>query len=241
MMNKKVINAIIFCISFALFFTVIIQYISSKNILKDNDYSTQYLASLRLQLDELEKERKELTQSLTSINQKLLEATESNKEIKEKNDVLQDELNMYKIMSGGYDVKGEGLIITVNESGSLEQYYTFQNSTGMILSLISNLNSAGAEAISINDQRYTSYTELVPVSNFFSINGKHVAAPFVIKVIGDQRTLESALNFPGGVVDTLKNRMGFTVEIEKDANVQISGNGKTKTFKYLKPVEQLVD
>ena len=59
--------------------------------------------------------------------------------------------------------------------------------------MISVLNAADAEAISINDQRYTSHTEIVRAGNHIEINGVSTNSPIIIKAIGNADTLESAL------------------------------------------------
>ncbi|QSX06154.1 DUF881 domain-containing protein [Sedimentibacter sp. zth1] len=239
MKNKK-INIFIFFLSLILAFLGIIQFTSASVILENNNYSDKNIATLKMQLDKLENDRKELIATVSSLNQQVDSFNETNEKIKENNDKLQEELNKYKIMSGGFDVKGEGIVITIQdpseENTELFQNYTIANHYYLILSLISNLNSAGAEAISINDQRYTSYTEIVPVSNFLNINGKHIVAPIEVKVIGDKRTLESAINFIGGVVDQMKS-LGFQIDIEHNNEIIIHGLTKLKTFKYLEPFE----
>lgn len=54
-----------------------------------------------------------------------------------------------------------------------------------LLKLINELNSAGAEAISINDERIVAMSDLFPVSSFILINGERTTSPYEIKAIGD--------------------------------------------------------
>ena len=90
----------------------------------------------------------------------------------------------------------------------------------MILQTISVLNAAEAEAISINDQRYTAFTEIEKAGNHIEINGVSIGAPIIIKAIGDPETLESALAIKRGIVWTLEYY---------DYNVHLT---KEKMFKY---------
>ena len=117
---------------------------------------------------------------------------------------------------------------------NIAEYY------GSILSIVSYLNSAGAEAIAINDQRYTSNTEIVPVTDYLNINGKRVTAPIEIKAIGDKRTLDSAINFPSGVLEQLKNT-GFDIEITESDDIEINALSSLKEFKFAVPYDSEED
>ena len=68
-----------------------------------------------------------------------------------------------------------------------------------LLLLINELRLAGAEAISINDQRIINMSDIVDIdmadgASFILVNKKkRIVSPYVIKAIGDQKYLESAL------------------------------------------------
>ena len=53
-----------------------------------------------------------------------------------------------------------------------------------VLSVVNELINAGAEAISINDQRWVANTAISCRGNTIDINGERIGAPFVIKAIG---------------------------------------------------------
>lgn len=240
-MKNKYINAIIFILSFALGLVIIIQYNSSSKILNDGVTSEQKISKLRDELQIVKNERDELYSKAFELNHKVREFEDINSENEEKYNELIEELDNYKIVSGVYDVKGPGIVITINdpeqssmmgfENSNIVSNYTY------ILAIISNLNSAGAEAISVNEQRYTSYTEIVPVgSNFLNINGKHVVSPIQIKAIGDKRSLDSTVNFVGGVIDQMK-MYGYEIDVVQSDDINITGLTNNKVFKYAEPYE----
>ena len=88
-----------------------------------------------------------------------------------------------------------------------------------VLSVINELKNAGAEAISINDQRVVSTTAFSCEGNVININKVKVGTPFVIKAIGLPESLE-ALSRPGGYLQLLQD---FSVEakLEKTNEVTI--------------------
>ena len=239
-MKKKYINAILFCISLTLGFLVISLYNTSKNILEDDVISEKKIDLLREELDKADAEKRALYDSISGLKEEIRDLEELFEKNENSFEEITKELNNYKILSGGFDVSGPGIIININESTNTEGGYFEGNSIVYnyhnILSVISYLNSAGAEAISINDQRFTSYTEIVPVYDYLNINGKHVTAPIEIKAIGDKRTLDSAVNFPGGIIEQMKF-MGLEIEVSESDNIKINGLGSAKEFKYAVPFD----
>ena len=141
-------------------------------------------------------------------------------------------------MAGYSDVSGPGVVITLDNPPEDIAFSEFNSNLiynyEYILLVISNLNSAGAEAISVNGQRYTNYTELVPVGNSLNINGISVLPPIEIKAIGNKQTLESVLNFKGGVIWELRN-LNFKVLIEVKDDIDIERQIKKFEFKYARP------
>lgn len=212
------------------------QYKSAYEVLEGNNYANKKISSLQVELDKYEKDKKKLLQKLDDIEEQIKQANNKNESLEDTKNKLNEELDKLKKMSGVYRVSGKGITIKINNPPEDSPEYmmgvNILNKYYYLLGVISNLNSAGAEAISINDLRYTSYTEIIPVADYLNINGKHVTAPIEIKAIGDQRTLKAAVDFLQGIVDKLKQE-GFKVEVESDDNIVILGTGKLKVFKYL--------
>ena len=104
---------------------------------------------------------------------------------------------------------------------------------GDLKKLVNELRLAGAEAISINDVRITSMSDFKDIApGLIVVNGQHQSSPYVIKAIGNQSYLESALIGNGGHVDELK-KLGYEATIEKENKVIITKyNGEIKT-KYI--------
>ena len=129
----------------------------------------------------------------------------------EKNsELLEQELIETEKYLGYTELKGEGIIVKLDDT----DYKQVESSD--ILSLVNELRLAGAEAISINEERVVSTTEIVNVdTRFIIVNGKRIVAPYEIKAIGDKKYLESAISIKGGYVDEIKAKeitINYTVE-----------------------------
>lgn len=157
-------------------------------------------------------------------------------------EILKEDLVRTETIAGLTDVAGNGIIVTLNDgqTGNLPENVIVSEGYGIvhdsfILSLLNELRAAGAEAISINDERVMATTEIRCAGPTISINNVKKAAPFEIKVIGDPDTLESALKMPGGIVEQ-SGYYGIDITIKKSNTVLINKFTGLPTFKYAKVV-----
>ena len=129
----------------------------------------------------------------------------------------------------GYtDVEGEGIVVTLKDT----DIYNIENYE--LLKLVNELNIAGAEAISINDQRVVSGTDITLVNNrIILVNTKKVSGPYIVKAIGDKKYFESALTIKGGYIDEVK-ASGRDVEYKVEDNIVIPAYDGELEFKYAK-------
>lgn len=190
-------------------------------------------SDLNNELAKLTLEKNELREELDELKNTAREKDETSRAMEAEVERLMTELQKQKILSGYYEVKGPGTIITIDAEPN--SFMSLASSHQYILALISYLNNAGVEAISINGQRYTNYTEIVPVLDHINVNGVAMVLPLEIKAIGNSRTIEASLNFVGGIVTQLSER-GYTVGIENSTEILINGFDGEKEFKYAQPI-----
>ena len=89
------------------------------------------------------------------------------------------------------------------------------------LQIVNDLNSAGAEAISINGQRITNMTDMMDISGtYILINSSPIKSPYIIDVIGNQEKIESTLNYNNSYITKIKSK-GNNVDIYRIRNVKI--------------------
>lgn len=146
----------------------------------------------------------------------------------------------YRMLAGYTDLKGEGIILEINDPPIDIQFgegFSIVDELDLILKVVSILNAAEAEAISINDQRYTAFTEIVRAGNLIEINGVSTGSPIIIKSIGNPNTLESALSIKWGIVWQLRN-YDYIVNLTQQKDIQIPKYRRVKDFIYANPVEE---
>lgn len=191
------------CVILGLMITV--QYRSTQGIF--SAVTTQRAEELAAKVTELQEENKALSRQLNKLG------GNGDKQLKE-----------LRYDAGLEAVTGPGVIVTVDDSrepakpGVNNNLYLIHDED--LLRIINELRAAGAEAISINDQRLMAMSEIRCVGPNVNVNGKTLANPFEIKAIGNQKALESALNLRGGVKENLKY-WGITLTIKKEHNLVI--------------------
>lgn len=173
-------------------------------------------------------------------NQQLLKEIETLKE-SGSGELEKADLERLNIMAGNTDVEGAGIIITLDDSpitkkpGENPNLYIIHDED--LLRTLNELRAAGAEAISLNDQRIVAMSELRCAGPTISVNNVRSAAPYVIKAIGAPKTLTSALRLRGGVVETFEF-WGIQVDIQEKEKLVIPALKVPRRFEYAKSVEK---
>ena len=148
----------------------------------------------------------------------------------------EDELKLTNALLGLTEVKGPGIVLTLKDNEGITQetagynmsYYLIHD--GNLRFIINEIKNAGAEAISINDQRIVPTTSISCGGNIIDINGEKVGTPFEIKAIGLPEQL-AALSRQGGYLELLKDA-SVGVELKKSNNITIPKYTGVITYKY---------
>lgn len=163
--------------------------------------------------------------------EKLKEYREKQQSTEESTKLIEKELSQIDMYLGKTEVQGEGIIINIKDINNDEEIPPI--SAEDLLVIVDYLKLAGAEAISINEQRIVNMSDIVYVNNsIIYVNQQRILAPYVINAIGDSVTLESTLLGNGGYVETLKN-IGFEVDIQRQNKVIIPKYNKEIGHKYI--------
>ncbi|MBB6218746.1 uncharacterized protein YlxW (UPF0749 family) [Anaerosolibacter carboniphilus] len=157
-------------------------------------------------------------------------------------DAMLQELEEQKLIGGFVDVEGPGVILVLND-GTRELFEGEDPNTVLVhdmdvLNLINDLKEAGAEAISINGQRVLATSEMTCAGYTIRINNQVFAQPFIIKAIGDPKTLEAALKAPDSYAQILKEFYGLYVEVNTVLNMKIDKFSEDINHRYLTEVKE---
>ena len=234
-MNKKVVSIILGLMCFLLTYGIAIQVktVNSTNSKISTNAEENNLRSQVLKFKEkydnkyaeLEKTEKLLEKERENVTKNNTELTSLEENIKQGNKIL-----------GLTEVSGSGVIITLQDGSSKSVLAALDPSNSIVhdldvLSVVNELKNAGAEAISVNNQRIVPTTSITCDGNVIKINGEKVGAPFEIKAIGLPEQL-SALSRPGGYLELLEEA-GVITKIEKSDNITVPKYSGVIDFKYV--------
>lgn len=139
------------------------------------------------------------------------------------------------------DVTGNGVIITLKDNNTvkrstispLEDIGFYLVHAIDLVEVVNALRNAGAEAISINGQRVTSFTSIYCAGNVVVVNGEKISSPIEIKAIGSPELLYGSLKIPGGYLE-LMEETGVMVDIKKSENITINKYDGLINAQYMK-------
>lgn len=197
--------------------------ISDNNELKDQLLKWQ--ENYKKMHEKLEERETELERIRTIAASSNTEDKNKENELKENNKLL-----------GLTEVKGEGVIIKLDDNrninqdeilGDISSYLVHEED---LLQIVNELFNAGADAVSINDQRIVSTTSILCDGNILRVNGEITGVPITIKAIGDW--IYYNLNRPQGYLDILR-RDGVIVELEQVEEITIPKYTGTYNYKYI--------
>ena len=181
---------------------------------------------LRTELSDWKNKYNEVEARLIDTENKISEYQSQISNSEESSSVLENELLETEMYLGYTKLKGEGITVTLedNEFKQIERWD--------LLDLVNELKLAGAEAISINDERVISTTEIATVGyQFILINQNRVPSPFIVKAIGNKKYLESAITIKGGYMDEMQvNEKTVNYKVEDEIEIP-AYNGKI-SFEY---------
>ena len=174
---------------------------------------------------------KELEETEKQLETERENATKNNSELEE----AEKKITEGNKITGMTEVTGAGVTITLSDGKGISS--STLNPSQLIvhdidvLSVVNELINAGAEAISINGQRWVLNTAISCRGNTIDINGERIGAPFVIKAIGLPEYL-SGLERVGGYLEYMKQD-GVNVKLEKSNNITIPKYSGVIKFNYL--------
>ncbi len=154
------------------------------------------------------------------------------------NSALKAEIGRLKMLAGLSDIVGKGVEIVLDDSkilskpGDNPNLYIIHDED--LLRVLNELRAAGAEAISVNDQRILAMSEVRCAGPTVLINNVRSTPPYIIKAIGNPKNLTSALRLRGGVVETFEF-WGIHVNINDSDNIFIPAFKGTQNYEFARP------
>lgn len=225
-MKGKVIMIVTIGIICILFTSVMFVQFKSVQVIEASGVGQKRETELRTEYSALKDKSNEMKQQLEEIQNTTKEYTDQSSDVQATMDLLKSDVDKARCDLGYTDVKGPGIVLTIadgkNAANDKEQVVTYND----LIMAINELKYAGAEAISLNDERVVNNSFVANISEYMVMNDNRISGPYTIKVIGDSKNLESVINIKGGIKDYLESynkQISYTVENEVYIN-KYNGN-----------------
>ena len=200
------------------------------------EIETMKESELRLELKNWNDKYDELNAKYEELSSKIEEYKNEKESDAKTYQLLTTELEQLNESLGKTDVEGEGIVIQLTDKGGTQLSDDVQVdkiTSTQILTIINELFSAGADAISLNGHRITAMSAVYEIgTEFLKVNGDKITSPYVINVIGDADYLKSAVSGKGGGVNQLKE-LGHETSVDTNKKIRIEKYDKDMTSKYM--------
>lgn len=199
--------------------------------------------ALKLAYREMQKENLKLRKDVSYYKGQTEELSEQLAAGTSSAEMLVRTLDENRILAGTCAVRGPGVVVTVTDSPQLSPTETnpvtiedFIVHDTDLRKVVDELFGSGAEALSINGQRWVATSSIRCVGITIMYNAVRLAPPYVISAVGDPDDLSYAINTPGGPADDLI--LLDMITVKKQANVVVPAYTGSTRFNVAKPVEK---
>jgi uncharacterized protein YlxW (UPF0749 family) len=138
-----------------------------------------------------------------------------------------DQQHTLGILLGTLPATGPGVTVTVTDPAH-------KLDGESLLDVIEELRGAGAEAIQVDNVRVSTSTSFSGNAGSVRVDNTPLTTPYRFVAIGDPKTLDTALNIPGGVASSIRTASGSLGVVEQ-RSVTIRVTRVLPHTKYVKP------
>ena len=237
-MNKKVVANTLGVMCILLTASIIVQYktIKNANTIIGSNANSELKSEVLIWKERYDETYKNLERAEKILEEEREKASQRDSKSSE----AEEKLKIANSIIGAIDVKGNGIVLTVADNaaatnsniGILDNISNYLIHDTDLIILVNELKNAGAEAISINDERITNTSSITCDGNVVLINNNKISSPFTIKAIGSPEALLGALQRPGGHLEELKE-YGLLSEIRNENNITIYKYSGIIDYQYL--------
>jgi uncharacterized protein YlxW (UPF0749 family) len=197
---------------------------------QDSTYATARREDLVVLLDGLNEQQQRLEREQADLERtrsQLQSGADSQRVARAEARQRVDDLS---ILAGTAPATGPGIRMTISDPAH-------KLTADVLLDAVEEMRDAGAEVIEVNDSvRVVASTSFDHDAAGLVVDGKRVAAPYVLDLIGDPHSLEEAARFRGGLVSEITGpRIGGTVSIEQLDDLEIASLHSPAENQYARP------
>jgi uncharacterized protein YlxW (UPF0749 family) len=170
-----------------------------------------------------------LRQQITDLQDNLRQLKDSGNRSAAARAQAAEQADALGVLLGTKPATGPGVTVTVTDPD--------RKLTGEDLSdVVQELRGAGAEAIQFGSVRVTTSTWFEGSNGSVAVDGARLVAPYRVTAIGDPKTLDTALNIPGGVAATVR-AAGGELSVTEERQVAINVTRPLPKPKFARPAK----
>ena len=155
-----------------------------------------------------------LRQEIAQLQQTLRRLQDSGDRSAAARQQAEQEAQALNVLLGTVPAYGTGVVVTINDPHSAL-------GPEDLLDVVAELRGAGAEAIQFGADRVSTDTAFTGRPGEVSVDGTPLTLPYRVLAIGDPKTLDTALNIPGGVAASIR-AAGGDVTVAEERLVRIT-------------------
>ena len=195
-------------------------------------------SELRTELAGWKEKYNEINERYSEVLIKLSEYKNERESDEKTAQLLQTELEQLNQFLGKTDVEGEGITIELVDNytdDSSDDVLIKKITEENLLIIVNDLFAAGAEAVSINDNRIIAMSDIFSIGSegFLQVNSQRIISPYTIKVIGNSEYLASSVIGKDTELSQLQE-LGHTVNVTKSRRIKINKYNGTISTNYIK-------
>lgn len=139
-----------------------------------------------------------------------------------------DRASAYAVLAGTVPAEGPGIELVIDDPDG-------KVTPSMMLDTLQELRDAGAEAIQVDDVRTvaSTYFEAAGGSGV-AVGGRSISPPYRVLAIGDPHTLATALEIPGGILESLRGAGAEGVVTQRE-QVAVTAVRTASSPEYARP------
>ena len=178
-------------------------------------------AALIEQIESRSDEVRDLQHDVAELTRSNAAAASRSTRVQEQLDDIESRVRRAELNTGFAVVHGPGVRITVDNRPDADVDSEIRDEDLAIL--VDGLWEAGAEAIAVNDQRINALGGIRNTNRAVHVNGRPVNAPYVVSVIGDNRTLQARLlqTYQGQQWFGLVDGLGFVYDAQNVDDIRL--------------------
>ena len=178
-------------------------------------------------LDNQDARADRLRQQIADLQQTLSRLQDSGDRNAAAQQQAEQEAQALGVLLGTAPAAGPGVVVRITDPGH-------KLAAEDLLDVVEELRGAGAEAIQFGTVRVSTTTAFTDAAGAVAVDGVDQSAPYQVIAIGDAKTLDTALNIPGGVASVVRSD-GGQLTVSERTTVTISVTRAVPVPRYATP------